>query len=53
MRQVLLYLEGSVGLPELLSLATGISGFAYPSGFEDITSSFASSKCRNFQDPNI
>ncbi|XP_027155083.1 L-type lectin-domain containing receptor kinase IV.1-like [Coffea eugenioides] len=52
MRQVLLYLEGSASLPDLSLLATGISavglGFAYPSGFEDITSSFASSKDKCF-----
>ncbi|CDP10819.1 unnamed protein product [Coffea canephora] len=51
MRQVLLYLEGAVALPDLSPLAMGVSavglGFAHPAGFEDITSSFAYStdKC--------
>ncbi|XP_027166662.1 L-type lectin-domain containing receptor kinase IV.1-like [Coffea eugenioides] len=45
MRQVLLYLDGSVALPDLSPLAMGISAFglgsAQPAGFEDIPSSFA------------
>nr|XP_027120626.1 L-type lectin-domain containing receptor kinase IV.1-like [Coffea arabica] len=49
MRQVLLYLEGSVALPDLSSLAMGVSavgiGFTHPD-FEDITSLFATSRDR-------
>ncbi|XP_027164333.1 L-type lectin-domain containing receptor kinase IV.1-like [Coffea eugenioides] len=52
MRQVLLYLEGSVALPELSSLPMGVSavgiGFAHPAAFEDTTSSFASSTDKSF-----
>nr|XP_027119807.1 L-type lectin-domain containing receptor kinase IV.1-like [Coffea arabica] len=51
-RQVLLYLEGSVALPELSSLAMGVSavglGPAHPAGFKDITSSFATSMDKSF-----
>ena len=49
MRQILLYLEGSVALPDLSSLAMGVSavglGFTHPD-FEDIKSSFATSTDR-------
>ncbi|CDP10820.1 unnamed protein product [Coffea canephora] len=52
MRQILLYLEGSVALPDLSSLAMGVSavglGFAHPAGFEDILSSFAFSTDKRF-----
>ncbi|XP_071939978.1 L-type lectin-domain containing receptor kinase IV.1-like [Coffea arabica] len=50
-RQVLLYLEGSVALPDLSSLAVGVSavglGFAHPD-FEEITSSLATSTDKSF-----
>ncbi|XP_027118101.1 L-type lectin-domain containing receptor kinase IV.1-like [Coffea arabica] len=52
MRQVLLYLEGSVALPDLSVLAMGVSavglGFGHPAGFEDIKSSFATSTDKSF-----
>ncbi|XP_027165624.1 L-type lectin-domain containing receptor kinase IV.1-like [Coffea eugenioides] len=52
MRQILLYLEGSVALPDLSSLAMGVSavglGFAHPAGFENILSSFAFSTEKRF-----
>ncbi|XP_027119801.2 L-type lectin-domain containing receptor kinase IV.1-like [Coffea arabica] len=51
MRQVLLYLEGSVALPDLSSLAVGVSavglGFAYPS-YEEIKLSAATSTDNGF-----